>query len=244
MYKVNINLDKFELKYQTLTRSFSAQQSWRPNPNISKGDLVPVLSYFRSSKQPILSLMTWGIDKYQNNNIVGFARIENLKTRWTTTKLYPCIIPIKGFYFRNKEEKETNYYYFKNKEKDILFIAGLYCVEKNNNHSRSKVLVLTQSTEQNKLLWILQDRMPVFISQKFLDQWLKFKDSYQNFCEFIKQQTVSLSNPIQIGDWISDDSIRDEQCLLQSKQEWEYQLEFSKASSAIDWEKVIENTGF
>ena len=42
MQKLNIYLDKYEIKNIMMTRTFIGQQFWKPNANIAVGDLIPV----------------------------------------------------------------------------------------------------------------------------------------------------------------------------------------------------------
>ena len=237
MYKININWDKTTLKYKTLTRNFPCD-TWKPNPNISKGNLIPVL--INQDKEKNLQLMKWGFDKYENNNIIAFARIENLETKWKDLDFFPCIIPIKGFYFRHKDLKETNYYYFDDKERNGLFVVGLYFKQKRNNGVKYNALILTRSTENNETLWIFQDRMPIFISKERIHTWLKFDSSHTDHVNFLQQSSISLNKPIHINGSIQNETIRDESVILQSNEEWKYNLEFERESQEINWEELVQ----
>lgn len=233
MYKININWDKFDIKNKTMTRNFPNEINWNPNPNINKGGLVPVL--FLQNNSRIVSLMRWGIDEYNRNNYVPFFRIESLKTKWLHLSLAPCIIPIKGFYLRNKEMKQYNYYFFKEKQDDTLYVAGFYCKQTNGNTSIYHVLILSQPTDKHSTLFAYQDRMPVFLPKNVISKWLTSKKDQNKLFDFLNKYQVNLSNPKQIGNWIADDSITNEHCLLQDKDEWFYE----KESQEIDWESLF-----
>lgn len=234
MFKININLNKFEIKSKTLTRNFINQISWKANPNVAKGDLVPVL-YLNDEEIKELFCMRWGIKQYSNGDHVSFARIETLNEKWQQFALKPCVIPIKGFYIRNKDLNQTNYFYFCEQQKETIYVAAFYFIQESYNKRQFHCLIATQSTDSNEDLFAYQHRMPVFLTKYEYKNWLQCDLKTQNVNKFVAIHKIKLKS-MEIGNKIEDSAIKEEKEILKNKEDCAYEAEFKAAAAEIDWE--------
>ena len=239
MYRININLSELELKRKTLIRDFQNSKSWKCNPNIKFGDLVPVAYSDQNSNKKVLLCMKWGIDKFNNQKLNGFAKIESIHQKWSQGQ--PCVIPAKGFYLNYQNENKTkssDFYYFKENEDNMLYFAAIFLSIKTYNTTKYCALVLTKSTDDDENLFAYQNRMPVMIQKQSVPVWLNWNANHDEFLTFVKKQTVTLSDGTLIGNALQNHDIKDEKIIMQSKQEWESENKWASEASNIDWDQI------
>ena len=236
MHKVNISLNKFEIKNATQTRNFLGEQSWKPNANIKPGDILPVV--YNIEQNRCIRPMRWGYARFQNPNILtSLARIETLNEKWGNQYVV-CAVPVKGWYFNVREKKEVDYYYVEQaKDKDqqhvnVLYLAAIGFQIGTPQNQSWKVSLLTQDTQKNTILFPYTKRMPVLLSQETLQKWLT-QTKNKNLNDFLNQH-VPITTPKAIGKWINDENNKEEDIVLRSKQQWEIDC----VAESIDWTAV------
>ena len=227
MQKLNIYLDKYEIKNIMMTRIFIGQRFWKPNANIAVGDLIPVY-LINENNQKVLQLMRWGYSKFNNDKLTAFARFETLKNKWKYSGF--GVVPMKGFFFKQKEAKMVNDFHVHEKENDILFAAAIYFEMKIFNSTKYKVMILSKSTDNNENLFCYLYRMPLFLCKRSIITWLKTQ-------KLERHDTICLSKPKEIGKWIHCKDNKDEYDILRTAEEWKLEME----AKEIDWEKAFEN---
>ncbi len=88
-----------------------------------------------------------------------------------------CIIPASGFYeWQKKGTGAKQPFYFHLKDKDVFGFAGLYeqWLDKESGEQIETCTIIT--TEANKVLESVHDRMPVILKAKDYEQWLDAKE--------------------------------------------------------------------
>ncbi len=92
-----------------------------------------------------------------------------------------CVIPSSGFYEWSAEKEKFRFY---RKDKDILFMAGIY----DTDESGERFAVLT--TEANLSVLGIHDRMPLILEKNQVRKWLGKNDEYK---EILAQTPVELN---------------------------------------------------
>lgn len=233
MHAFNISWDKFEIKNILRTRMFGGENNWKPDANVKVNDLMPV--YFNDNDKNKIQTMRWGIDRFDNGKLTQYARLETVAEKWNYDG--HCVIPVKGFYFKNNENDGRINYYVKNEVDEALFIAGVYFIIKKGGGKQYKVLLLTKSADNDRKLFSYLYRLPVFLpNTKSLNNWLQTSRLKKNILNKFEDQQIVVSKPTPIGDWVNK-NIKNEQQILKSRQEWEFEEE----AKEVDWEAIIKN---
>lgn len=229
----NVCLDRYGIKNALLARTFAGEATWKPNPSVAVGDLLPVL-YLSTNDDKLIQTMKWGYDRFENGNLTSFARLETVSKKWHYSG--HCVIPIKGFYFKQNELKHIIDFYVDAEQKnEVLYVAGIYFVVKKYNRTEYKVVVLTQSTDNDENLFAYLYRMPVFLEKNLITKWLTSPKFEQNILmKFAGQKKQKLQEPRAIAEYINQ-NIKDEKLILTPRHEWKAQ----KEADEIDWEKAL-----
>lgn len=138
------------------------------NRNIT-GDMKPSMQapvIYQKDRQKRLDAFQWGFKKYQGNGLVINARAESVFEKRMFSGAVAnrrCIIPASGFY---EWDALKNKFHFTDGHKKILYMAGIFRMEEENNH----FVILT--TEANNSMKPVHDRMPVILQGNLIDTWL------------------------------------------------------------------------
>ena len=151
--------------------------SYLPSYNIAPTQSSPILI---DNGKRIVKPMRWGLipswakdDKFGARMIN--ARIETLTEKPSYRNLLSskrCIAIADGYYeWKNYGDKKIPYY-FKNPNGMLLPMAGLYDVWKHpDGYLVPSYTVITKESQSD--IASIHNRMPVILSQKHLDVWLK-----------------------------------------------------------------------
>jgi putative SOS response-associated peptidase YedK len=122
----------------------------------------------------------WAKDKSIGNKMFN-ARSETLSEKPSFKNLIKnrrCLIPVTGFYeWKNIEGKKTKQAYHIHLTTDEIFtLAGLWDIW--NDENGNKIITTTIiTTNPNKLISEIHDRMPVIISKNNFSKWLDLKSN-------------------------------------------------------------------
>lgn len=111
-------------------------------------------------------LMVWGFPNFHNKGVIINARAETVKEKQlfsSSLRARRCIIPSTGFYEWNAEKKK---FIFNTPDSQMLYMAGIY----NQFEGETRFVILT--TEANKSMATIHNRMPVVIPKNQIDDWL------------------------------------------------------------------------
>ena len=151
--------------------------NYLPSYNIAPTQNSPILI---DNDKRIVKSMRWGLipswakdDKFGTKMIN--ARIETLTEKPSYRKLVSsnrCIVITDGYYEWKKEGDRKVPFYFKDPDDKLLTMAGLYDMWKNpDGYLIPTYTVITKDAQQE--IAAIHNRMPVILSQKHLDTWLK-----------------------------------------------------------------------
>lgn len=155
----------------------------KPRFNIAPTQLIPAV--LESDGERVLSNLKWGLiphwakdDSFASKTIN--ARAETLSEKASFRDAFKsrrCIIPTTGFYEWEKKTKCTKQpYFFFLPEKEVFGFAGLYeeWLDKETGELVETCTIIT--TEANKVLEHVHDRMPVILKAEDYSQWLDTKE--------------------------------------------------------------------
>ena len=154
-----------------------------PRFNIAPTQIILVALELEGER--IISNLKWGlIPSWAKDGSIGSkminARAETLAEKPSFKNAFKsrrCIIPASGFYEWQKQAKGAKQpFYFYLKDKDVFGFAGLYeeWLDKESGELVETCTIIT--TEANKVLEPIHERMPVILKPKDYDQWLDEKE--------------------------------------------------------------------
>lgn len=155
--------------------------------NIAPSQEVPAV--LEQGGERIVSNLKWGLIPHWSKDDSFASRLINARAETIAEKPSfrdafkhtRCIIPATGFYEWDKKSKGTKQpYYFYLKDKDVFGFAGLWSewTDKETGEIIKTCTIIT--TEANKVLEPIHDRMPVILKEKDYDDWLDEKEDNIN----------------------------------------------------------------
>lgn len=150
------------------------------NYNVAPGQTMPVILDRGEGK--VLELLRWGLVPVWAKDIkIGYklinARSETLyeKSMWKSLiKSKRCLVPANGFYEWKKdatEPKKKQPFFIHPQEKKLFAFAGLWSSWKDVEGMEWNTYTII-TTEPNKEMRNIHDRMPVILSQSDESAWL------------------------------------------------------------------------
>lgn len=127
-------------------------------------DLAPVLM---PEKDKIAAhLINWGYPSFHGKGVIINARSETVREKpmfKTSLAVRRCVIPSTGFYEWDEGKKK---FLFNLPNTGVLYMAGLY----NEFEGENRFVILT--TNSNKSVSDVHDRMPVVLVKSRMEDWL------------------------------------------------------------------------
>jgi putative SOS response-associated peptidase YedK len=152
-------------------------EGFQPNYNVAPTHNMPVVGQNLEGKRTI-QRFRWGLLPFwAKDTKVGYsminARAESVDTKRSFKpyfKKYRCLVPASGFYeWKGKKGNKTPYLIHPTHEPVFAF-AGLYSVWKSGDEKVPTYTIIT--TDANKKMEQLHDRMPVMLLKEEWDRWL------------------------------------------------------------------------
>ena len=163
-----------------ITESFNIQNiacEYRPDNNLSPGQQI--VAVLRKDNQNTLDNLRWGlIPAWAKDSSIGNkmfnARAETIAAKPSFRNAFQkrrCLIPTDGFYEWQKLGKMKKPFRFSLKSGKPFGFAGLYETWLSpENESVHTCTIIT--TEPNKLMQPIHDRMPVIVGKKLEASWI------------------------------------------------------------------------
>lgn len=154
-----------------------------PRYNIAPTQMIPAV--LEQDGQRIVENLKWGLVPHWSKDDSFASKLINARAETLSEKpsfrdafkSHRCIIPATGFYEWDKKPSGAKQpFYFYLKDKDVFGFAGLWSewTDKKTGELRETCTIIT--TEANKVLEPVHDRMPVILKAKDYDQWLDAKE--------------------------------------------------------------------
>jgi putative SOS response-associated peptidase YedK len=165
-----------------------------PSYNIAPGAMTPVVR--RKSPNQVV-MMKWGLVPFWAKDVrIGYkminARAEGIENKPSFRKpirSQRCLVPADGFYEwqrGNLEGKVEKYPWFVGlKNGETMALAGIWDVWKDaEGRELHSYAIIT--TEANKLVGKIHERMPVIMKQEDEDQWLNGETKLEEVLRLLK----------------------------------------------------------
>lgn len=151
--------------------------NYLPSYNIAPTQISPILIY---NEKRIVQPMRWGLIPSWAKDMKFGARMINARVETILEKpsfrniihKNRCIVIADGYYEWKKDGTSKIPYYFKDPEDKLLTMAGLYDVWQHPGGQLIPSYTII-TTEAQKKIELIHNRMPVILPQEHLDKWLK-----------------------------------------------------------------------
>ncbi len=175
-----ISMEEEIIEMREIIREINRRYAGRPELSQMKTgeifptDMVPVIALEAEAPRPYL--FTWGFPRWQGGGVIINARRETAAEKGMFRQALQerrCIIPASGFYEWRHEgnKKYKDKYIFRRPQTPILYMAGLYTMYKKEGASIPAFVILT--TDANRWVQSVHDRMPVILTVDEQEMWLK-----------------------------------------------------------------------
>ena len=176
-----------------LEERFQAEMlvDFKPRYNIAPTQLVPVIT---SESPKGFSFFYWGITPDFAKNKPVSQKFINAKAETVNEKVSfkssfekrRCLVPADGFYEWKKLGKKTKVpYRFTFANNEAFSFAGIW-EEYENEKGEINHTFLILTTEPNKLVAEVHDRMPVILKKEDEKKWLDKYSSEENLLQMLK----------------------------------------------------------
>ena len=135
---------------------------------------APVIT--RNDKGIVFENVKWGFKKWNSPGVIINARSETLRDKSTFSKHLEtgrCVVPAGEFFEWEKIGKSRKKHYAKDRNGNLLFMAGLYRDRKDANEPdgwiREFVIITKDATGE---MAKIHDRLPVILRTDQIEAWL------------------------------------------------------------------------
>lgn len=144
---------------------------------IYPGDTVPIITPGKENRE--VHAVKWGFPSWKGSGLIINARSETAPIKPMFKAPFQkrrCIIPATGFYEWKKEVKDgktTKVKHWISINQKLFYMAGLYWFfkdKKDENILYPAFTILT--TQANRRMQDIHDRMPVVVDEKNIENWL------------------------------------------------------------------------
>ncbi len=151
-----------------------------PSYNLAPTHKLPILLNTKTYVYADLGLIpSWAKDKKTININARSETLFEKKSFKDSFKSKRCLIPVNGFFEWEKKEKSKIPYYVKSKDDRCLVIAGLWDEWYDSSLGQTIISVAIITTEPNKKIEKIHDRMPVILEKKHWSKWLDGNSSLE-----------------------------------------------------------------
>lgn len=148
---------------------------------IYPGDTVPIITPGKEERE--VHAVKWGFPQWKGSGLIINARSETVASKplfQAPFRKRRCIIPATGFYEWKKDvenEKTTKIKHWISINDQLFYMAGLYWFFKDKADENVLYPAFTIiTTEANRKMQAIHDRMPVIIPEKDIEKWLYAED--------------------------------------------------------------------
>jgi putative SOS response-associated peptidase YedK len=145
------------------------EDSGEPSPSdeVRPTDSAPVITSQREGIS--FESAKWGFKKWDGSGVIINARSETMKLKSTFSKLVEagrCVVPAGEFFEWEKVGDKKKRHYAKDRDGNLLFMAGLY---REGKEGREFVIITKEATGEMQKI---HDRIPVILRANQLEAWL------------------------------------------------------------------------
>ena len=118
-----------------------------------------------------LENLRWGFSKWDGKGVIINARVETLQVKPMFSKVLQigrCVVPAGEYYEWKKTGRENVKHFIKDKDSNLLFMAGLYRTAPDGIGREFVIITKDPDSEVEKV----HDRMPVLLKVDQIEDWL------------------------------------------------------------------------
>ncbi len=159
--------------------------------------------------------MQWGIVPHwarpgQFERPLINARAETIHEKPSFRKLIArtrVIVPVNGFYEWRRTEGKKATFYFRSAHQDALALAGIYQIDRDGVMQCCLI-----TTDANKVMQPVHDRMPALIPQEAMQDWLCSEDT-RVIDELIKPAADDSIAAVEVSSYVNNAKNEGEKCV-------------------------------
>lgn len=153
------------------------QHLLKKHGEIYPGDTVPIVTPGKGNRE--VHAVKWGFPKWDGKGLIINARSETVSIKPMFKLPFQkrrCVIPATGFYEWKRDmesERSRKIKHLVSINRELFYIAGVYWFFKDkDNENRLYPAFTILTTDANKKMQPIHNRMPVIISEKNIEKWL------------------------------------------------------------------------
>jgi putative SOS response-associated peptidase YedK len=160
--------------------------------NVAPTQSVPIVRAKDGTREMVL--VRWGlIPSWAKDANIGYrlinARADTVATKPSFRSAFKrrrCLVPADGFYEWKKGRKVKQPFYIHRKDEEPFAFAGLWESWENPEDGKEVQSCSLITTEANKLMAPIHDRMPVILDPSACDQWLDADEPVSDLHSLLK----------------------------------------------------------
>lgn len=156
-------------EYWKIIRNVAEKQKQYEDQEIATGEIFPsnnVITLGANRKKEVVPGVTrWGFTGFRKGQLFINARSESVEEKKTFSRAFResrCIFPMNGFYEWNADKEKFLF----TGDSSVMYVAGFYRMHENVAES------IIMTTEPNKAVSPIHDRMPLIIDKSDIDNWV------------------------------------------------------------------------
>ena len=179
--------------------------------NVAPSQIVPVIRVEDDKRE--LALMRWGlIPHWAKDEKIGYkminARAETVREKPSYRDAYASrrlIVPVSGFYEWKRDGAHKQPFAIRHPDQSPLVFAGLW----GTWHDLDTFTIVT--TEANKDMQAVHDRMPLILSPEQIDEWLDPDNpDPERVLTSVPDEELEL---VPVSEWVNNARHDDPRCL-------------------------------
>lgn len=199
----------------------SIKDTWSdlPRYNASPGQLLPVIA-IRDNIVYAMKMRWWLVPHWSKDGKIQATTFNAKAETLEQSKLFHpyfkssrCLIPADAFYEWKKIEKLKQPMCIRMKDEKTFYFAGLFSVWKNENNEEFPSFTII-TTEPNKLMADIHNRMPVIVPEKHFEQWLDrdYKDT-DNLKQLLVPFPATKMEAFKVSTYVSNSRNEGKECM-------------------------------
>jgi len=186
-----------------------------PRFNASPGQQLPVIA-FGNEKLIAQKMKWWLIPNWSKDGKIKATTFNARSETLGESKLFApyfkssrCLVPADAFY----EWKEKQPMCIRMKDEKLFYFAGLFSVWKNDKGEEFPSFAII-TTEPNKLMSKIHNRMPVILPEKHFEEWLdrEFKD-IEKLKKLFVPFSASKMEAFKVSSYVSNSRNEGKKCM-------------------------------
>lgn len=190
-YFFDLDLEELSALYKKIQEQ--ARREEKLAEKIASGEVYPtnhVITIGRNKEnKPVAAITRWGFTVFKKGQLMINARSESVEQKKTFAKPFQesrCVFPMSGFYEWDQEKKKFLFTTGK-----VMYVAGFYRIHHSSEGIETESIIMT--TEPNKSVSQIHDRMPLLIEKQDIGKWIADIDFAR---EYIKAEMPALESKL------------------------------------------------